>query len=128
MSFPPLGIDIAKKDFVVHLIQQDKHAQRTFANKASAFPQLTTWLQRHAAPQVHACLEATGNYGLALAQYLHTTGHIVSIVNPARIRYYAQSKLQRNKTDGLDAALIADFCVTQQPERRTTVSTAQAVG
>jgi transposase len=34
---------------------------------------------------VHACLEATGEYGAALALALYEAGHQVSIVNPARI-------------------------------------------
>ena len=58
-----------------------------------------------------ACLEATGNYGEDLAIYLHEAGHIVSIVNPARIKGFGQSELIRTKTDKLDAALIARFCL-----------------
>jgi len=42
-------------------------------------------------------------------------GHQVSVVNPARIKAYAHSQLTRNKTDQLDASVIADFCRTQQP-------------
>ena len=36
-------------------------------------------------------------------------------MNPRRIKKYGESKLQRNKTDQIDAKLIADFCVTQKP-------------
>jgi transposase len=41
-------------------------------------------------PQVQAYLEATGNYGEELAIYLHEAGHSVSMVNPARIKGFAQ--------------------------------------
>jgi transposase len=41
---------------------------------------------------VHACLEATGRYGVAL--HLHDAGHRVSVVNPAQIKHCA--KLGRN--------------------------------
>jgi transposase len=61
-------------------------------------------------------MEATNRYWQELATYLHAQGHTVSVVNPARIRDYARSKLLRNKTDRLDADLIADFCATQRPE------------
>ena len=37
------------------------------------------------------------------------------MVNPQRIAGYAKSQLQRNKTDKLDSAVIADFCARQQP-------------
>jgi transposase len=39
----------------------------------------------------------------------------VSVVNPLRIKAYGQSRLIRNKTDKLDAFLIADFCLSQKP-------------
>jgi transposase len=68
---------------------------------------------------LHACLEATGYYGDDVAQFLHEAGYRVSVVNPARIKGYADSRLSRNKTDAADAALIADFCRTQQPEAWT---------
>jgi transposase len=54
-----------------------------------------------------------------VADYLFVQGYTVSVVNPARIRSYADSQLQRNKTDKLDAALIADFCRTQHPSAWT---------
>jgi transposase len=37
------------------------------------------------------------------------------VVNPAGSKGYAASQMRRNKTDKLDAALIADLCRTQQP-------------
>jgi transposase len=51
-----------------------------------------------------------------VAEFLVQAGYRVSVVNPARIKGYADSQLQRNKTDKLDAYLIADFCRRQQPE------------
>jgi len=115
----PLGIDIAKASYEVALLVEGRTQTAHFANAPDQFEQLTAWLQRHHAPQVHACLEATGRYGDALAAYLHATGQIVSRINPARARAYARSKLTRNKTDRVDAALLADFCRTQQPRAWT---------
>ncbi len=60
-------------------------------------------------------MEATGNWGLDLAAFLYERGHKVSIVNPARIKAFAASELARNKTDALDAALIARFCRAHAP-------------
>src|SRR6185503_7913918 len=82
---------------------------------AAGFKKLSKWLTHKTAGQVKACLEATGRYGDALALYLYQAGHQVSLVNPARIKKYGQSQLQRNKTDKLDARVIADFCRTQEP-------------
>ncbi|HOD35732.1 MAG TPA: transposase [Syntrophales bacterium] len=65
---------------------------------------------------LHACLEATGSYGDELALYLYDSGHTVSIVNPARIKGFAQSELLRTKNDKIDAGLIARFCLAMHPE------------
>ena len=65
---------------------------------------------------MEACLEATGNYGEDLAIFLYEAGHTVSIVNPARIKGFAQSELVRTKTDKVDAGIIARFCLTMRPE------------
>ena len=39
------------------------------------------------------------------------------MVNPARIKGFAQSEQARNKTDKADAALLARFCAALTPER-----------
>jgi transposase len=64
-------------------------------------------------------LEATGHYSEGVAEALYTAGYPVSVVNPARVRGYADAQLRRNKTDALDARLLADFCRTQAPEAWT---------
>jgi transposase len=61
------------------------------------------------------CLEATGTYYEAVAEHLHEAGYRVSVVNPAWIKHYGRSQGRRNKTDRLDAKLIADYCRTQRP-------------
>ncbi len=41
--------------------------------------------------------------------------HVVSIVNPAQIRDFARTKLGRNKTDKVDAALIREYVELFKP-------------
>jgi transposase len=65
--------------------------------------------------QAQICLEATGHYGRDLALALHDAGHVVSIVNPAQIRHFARTKLGRNKTDKIDAALIREYAEMFKP-------------
>jgi transposase len=110
-----LGIDVAKAKFDAALLFPGKLARRTFAMDATGFAALAKWVRHQGAEQVHACLEATGEYGAALALFLYEAGYRVSLVNPARISAYAKSRLARTKTDQADAALIAHFCQTQQP-------------
>ena len=111
-----LGIDIAKAKFVVVLLTPDgKRRRKSCPNTPAGFAELGAWLTRQHVGRVHATLEATGTYGEALALWLHEAGHTVSIVNPAIIHAYARTQLARGKTDGMDAALIADFTATQHP-------------
>ncbi len=116
MRQPVLGIDIAKAKFDTCLLLPDGTMQRkVFPNTPSGFALLTRWLDQHTTQAVHACLEATGTYGTALALYLYEQQHVVSLINPAAIKAFAASRLTRSKTDRVDATLIARFCVTQQP-------------
>jgi transposase len=117
MSKNILGIDVAKRKLDVALIFNGKTLSQKFDNSAQGFKLLAAWLQSLHVSQVHACLEATGNYGDEIAKFLHEKGHFVSVVNPFRIKGYAKSKFQRNKTDKADARLIADFCLTQNPRQ-----------
>lgn len=121
-----LGIDVAKAKVDVALTQANEiKAESSFANSEAGFAKLHSWLQRAGVEQLHACLEATGRYGDALARFLHEQAYVVSFVNPSRIADYSRSKLRRNKSDQLDARLIADFCFTQQPDRWTPPSEAR---
>lgn len=111
-----LGIDMAKAKFDVALQGPDGRVRRkSCANTPAGFRELEAWLRRQQVTRVHACLEATGTYGEALAIWLYDAGHRVSVVNPMVIHAFGASQLSRTKTDRTDAALIARFCATQQP-------------
>ncbi|MDT4896288.1 MAG: transposase [Acidobacteriota bacterium] len=78
MTAPALGIDIAKLMFNVCLINlQGKLKHKVFLNNATGFEQLKHWLSKQGVERVHACLEATGTYGEALALFLHQAGQMV---------------------------------------------------
>jgi transposase len=119
MTLPKLGIDIAKHTFEVALVLGEKLRHKTFENSPAGFHALTAWLMPQGMHQVHAVMEATGTYGEDLALYLYQAGHRVSVVNPARIKAFGQSELQRTKNDRMDAASIARFAVKHDPEAWT---------
>jgi transposase len=54
-------------------------------------------------------MEATGNYHLNLAHYLHQVGIKVIAENPLKIKRFSQMSLQRTKTDKADAKLIYEY-------------------
>jgi len=111
-----LGIDIAQEKFDITLLRDGHDPEiATFDNRQKGFQQLLRFLKRRKCQALHACMEATGVYYEELAHFLHNKGYRVSVVNPLQIKAYAQSQLRRNKTDRIDAAIIADFCQTQNP-------------
>src|SRR5271163_2711912 len=93
----------------------NKVRARSFANSADGWRHLLAWLITQKIQRVHACLESTGRYSLGIACALYEAGHVVSIVNPAQIRDFARTKLGRNKTDGIDASRIREYCELFKP-------------
>jgi len=89
-----VGIDISKAKFDAALLLGERIRHAAFSNTEAGFEQLLIWLAKHrsdpAAP-MHACMEATGNWGLELADFLHAQQVRVSVVNPARIKAYGDS-------------------------------------
>jgi len=116
---PKLGLDIAKKTFQAVLLRQGKQRHKKFDNTPAGFADLSAWLAQQGVEQVHVCLEATGIYSDAVARFLHQAGHVVSLVNPARIKAFAQSRLVRTKNDKADAGLIARYCDEASPDAWT---------
>ena len=110
-----LGIDIGKANLHCELLQEDRSARKSFSNNQKGFEQLAAWLANRGAAEVHACLESTGAYGDAIAEYLHDRGLIVSVVNPSQIKSFGKSLLTRAKTDEIDAGIIAQFCKSHKP-------------
>ncbi|MBA4078552.1 MAG: IS110 family transposase [Cyanobacteria bacterium PR.023] len=114
-----VGIDISKAKFDVavlfsHSPSSSRH--RSFPNTPDGFQDLIYWLEGELfAFDPHFCMEATGRYGESLAFFLHDSGLPVSVVNPSCIKNYARSKLRRTKTDKVDAAIIAEYCLKESP-------------
>lgn len=114
-----LGIDVAKDTLDIALSDGIHLNHGQFANTQKGHEQLEQWLRKQTDSRVHVCLEATGQYGDGVAEYLFTQGFPVSVVNPARIKHYGNSKLRRNKTDKADAQLIAEYCLREKPANWT---------
>jgi transposase len=112
-----LGIDIAKAKFDCALrMTNGKYKHKVFSNDNNGFDALSQWLDGLGAHQAHACMEATGLYWEALAEYLANHAMTVSVINPAQIKAFGQSRLVRTKTDKVDAKLIAEFCHERHPQ------------
>ena len=61
-----IGIDISKAKFDATLLVGERIRHVALSNTEAGFDQLLAWLARHRpdpAVPLHACMEATGNYG-----------------------------------------------------------------
>jgi transposase len=111
-----LGLDVSKAKVHCALLAHGKSKSKVIKNDPDGFKELTVWIGKQDVPgPVHACCESTNIYHEALATYLADAGHLVSVLNPAVIKSYAQSQLTRAKTDKADAHLIAQFCEREKP-------------
>lgn len=112
------GIDVAKAKLDCELrLPSGKVRNKTVANDAAGFTKLHRLLVDNKAQvgDVHICMEATGTYWEAVAEFLGDLGYTVSVVNPAQIKAYGASRMVRTKTDKVDAGLIARFCAERLP-------------
>jgi transposase len=113
-----VGIDISKAKFDIALLRDGKFLSKVFPNTAAGHAELLKWLSNKGvqADDCHLCMEATSSYYEALALFVHDAGWAVSVVNPLRIKKFAESELARQKTDRADARVIARFCTQQHPD------------
>jgi len=114
-----LGIDVAKAKLDCALRLPDgKLRHKVVENSLDGFEALKVWWEKQGANRLHVCMEATGIYWEAVAEFLAAFEHVtVSVVNPAQIKAFSASRMVRTKTDKADAKLIAAFCAERCPPR-----------
>jgi transposase len=103
-----VGIDIAKRQFNLHLLPEEKAAQ--YDNNARGIARCCRLLTRFLPEGI--VLEATGGYEQALTLELQAAGLPVIVVNPRRVRDYARSMGHTAKTDAIDAKVLAEFATS----------------
>lgn len=96
------GIDISKDVFDVYSLSSG-HFQ--LKNSDKGFRSLLRQLPKDAL----VVMEATGYYHYRLAQYLHSQGIAVSVVNPLSVKRFIQMRLAKVKTDKSDARAICEY-------------------
>lgn len=109
-----VGIDVAKATLAVNA---GSLCERTIPNTPEAIHALVAGIRR-ACPSgtvPHFCAEHTGIYGIALADVLRGLGERVTLLPPARVRYYALSEGILAKTDPIDARIIREFAEHKRP-------------
>jgi transposase len=105
-----VGIDVSKLKLDICVASSAKVKTKVVKNSPAGHQQLLDWLVARKLPaETPVVLEATGPYSESVGIALADAGWRVSIINPARLKGFAQSELTRNKTDRADAHLLARF-------------------
>ena len=99
------GIDVSKTSLDVFIDPQG--IQRHFDNDDVGRRALIQQLRD--ADVALVLIEATGRYHRRIAADLLETGIPVAVVNPQRAREFARSTGKLEKTDAIDARMLADF-------------------
>jgi transposase len=103
------GLDVAKATLQLHL-QGRQHA---LPNTPKGHRQSVALLR--AVPGAHVVCEATGGYERPLVTALHAATIPVSVLNPARVRHFAQAQGRHAKNDPIDATVLTAFGEALRP-------------
>ncbi|SIO65814.1 transposase [Bradyrhizobium erythrophlei] len=103
-----VGIDVTKDkvDACIRSLSQ----RQTFPSTAEGRRALIRWLRKHKVGK--AAMEASGGYERDWAKLLREARIEVRIVDPKRVRSFAQSAGRLAKNDAIDAEMIAWFAET----------------
>jgi len=103
-----VGIDVAKDkvDACIRTLTERKTCPTTAPGQRS----LIAWLRKHRVAK--AVMEASGGYERVWAKALRQAGIEVRIVDPKRVRSFAESAGRLAKNDKIDAEMIAWFAET----------------
>ena len=112
-----LGVDVSKHCLDGCLLSASGAIhRRRFANTLAGYKEMLGWcLLLAPLEQVHCCMESTGPYSHSVASYLASAKLLVSVENPRLIKAHGISERVQNKTDKVDATVIADYCRTKAP-------------
>ena len=101
-----VGIDVSKKTIDAYCYHAQAH--KAFINDLIGYKSLLKWVLKHTkATEVFYCFENTGYYSLKLALFLNSQS--VAYVEESPLKIKRSSGIVKEKTDKLDAALIARY-------------------
>jgi transposase len=113
-----VGADIAAESIQIDWLNQSNQQsqQMTLQQHKRDYARLVKQLTRQVMPEhIHVVMEATGTYWIAFAEYMHQSGIVVSVLNPSQAKHFAQARLQRTKTDRVDAYLLREYGRVMEP-------------
>jgi transposase len=119
------GIDIAKKTLQLRLGRASSNLANDAKGHARIIKELGAAEAARPGYKIHVILEATGGYEAALVEALHGAGLRLSVIQPSRVRHFANAKNKHAKSDPIDAEVLAAFGEAIQPPPTSPPSAAQ---
>ena len=113
-----LGCDMSKPNFQAEIGLAGKEVKLgKFENTLDGFNKLNQSVSQHKTDDtvVHLIVEPTGTYHLSLIAYAYEQGWQVSLPNPKTIRDWAKGQGTRNKSDKVDARILARYGMQENP-------------
>lgn len=107
-----LGIDVAKEQLVIYN-WQTKQTIRLLNQRND----IRAWLISLHGP-VRVAIEPTSHYHLIMVEEALELGYEVYLINPRQLVHYRKAVNERNKTDPLDARLLARFLEHEEADLR----------
>ncbi len=110
-----IGVDVSKASLdcaYLHDPDQNKAKRRTCQNEVHCFASLVAWAEARSGLPVQSLafiIEPTHVYHEQLVQFLHITGATVYLVNPAKVRKFAEGIGILSKNDLIDADLLVRY-------------------
>jgi transposase len=108
------GIDVSKNWLDAHALRSSESLR--VANNGEGIRQLKRWLLRRKVELM--AIEATGKWHREVFRSLSASKLAVAVVNPYRVRLFAQAQGILAKTDRLDAKVLAMFAAMMAPSCR----------
>lgn len=117
-----VGIDVGKEHLDIAVLSCDGELKRLrVANTAEGHKKLLSELSQ----TMQVIIEVTGTYHRQLERSLIESKIATTIINPRQAMNYAKSRNRRNKTDKVDALLLAEFGLERQPQPNTSLAPAR---
>lgn len=112
-----VGVDVAKGHLDIF-----RSNGRKVVRIENTTAQIQAWIGRQKGNTIHVVMEATGGYETNFVDCLHESEIPCSAVNAKRIKDFARSCGTLEKTDAIDAKVIARFgeVMTPQPMEKPT--------
>ncbi len=103
------GIDAAQKWFDICILVDGKPHRRRFANSREGLRECILWLSSFGIDKLDLVMEPTGRYSDLIAEFFYRRKHRVCLVQPLKLRRFAESLDMRGKSDFKDSYALAVY-------------------